>query len=63
MTTKNLTTLYEHRLDQIRRAAYNALGRGQYVRALKLLGMHALTAAQYRRMSRAVESAEYFISK
>ena len=62
-TEKNLTTLYEHRLDQIRRAAYTALGRGQYVRAVKLIGIHLITAAQYRRLSRAVESAEYFISK
>jgi hypothetical protein len=60
---KNLTTLYADRLNQIRRAAYTALGRGQYIRALKLLGMHALTAAQYRRMERAVEAAEYYISK
>ena len=62
MTTKNLTTAYEHRLDQIRRAAYTALGRGQYVRALKLLGMHALTAAQYRRMSRQVMAHYLYIS-
>lgn len=60
---KNLATLYAHRLDQIRRAAYTALGRGQYVRAVKLVGMHLLTSAQYRRMSRAVEAAEYYISK
>ena len=60
---KNLTTAYEHRLDRISRAAYTALGRGQYVRAVKLVGIHLITAAQYRRMSRAVESAEYFISK
>lgn len=60
---KNLTTAYEHRLDTIRRAAYTALGRRQYVRALKLTALHLITDAQYRRMSRAVESAEYFISK
>ena len=62
-TEKNLTAAYEHRLDQIRRAAYTALGRGQYVRAVKLVGIHLITAAQYRRMSRAVEAAEYYISK
>ena len=60
---KNLTAAYENRLNQIRRATYTALGRGQYGRAVKLIGIHLITAAQYRRMARAVESAEYFISK
>lgn len=62
-STADIDREYARRLGRIQAAAGKALQSGRYGQALRLYLHHAITAAQKKRMNRAIETAAYYIYK